>query len=158
MAIHNPKGILLGGSAVAASFTGVAFVETVIATISIPGGTIGINDLLNIQAQFSAPIGNASSVVGRVRLGGLAGAEYASLTILSGQSSAQCFRSIMTRGALNTQAGHGLNINAGTITGVAGLTSAINLSDTQTLVITGFLLNAADSIAVQMYSAELLKG
>lgn len=143
---------LLDGNNVAASLTGTT-AETVLATINLPA--LLENDVLRVESLWSSPGGNANNKTFRLRLGGIAGTQFMSITNTT-QLSMWEIRSIANRNSKSSQIGRATAAGIGASTG-AVVTSAVDTSVSTTLVLTGQLANAADSIVLERYLVELLR-
>lgn len=142
---------VLAQSAVAASVTGTAS-ETVLATIAIPAASVGVNGSLRITTLWSLT-NNANAKTLTWKIGGTS----------IGASNVPSFASnrhqieIRNRNALNSQITQGGNSAGGWgPSATANLATAIDLSVTQNLTISGTLANTADTITLEAYTVEIL--
>lgn len=145
---------LIAATAVATSVTGTT-TETILATVTIPGGVMGTGRAIEIRSAWSATGTNAKSM--RVRFGGIAGTAYmwfAPTTSLSATDE----RRIRNRGAANSQVGSAAQGAAGVSVGTGSglVTSAVDTSAAVDLVFTGQPTSAAESVTLESYEVWLL--
>lgn len=146
---------LLAKSAVAAPLTGVT-AETVLATIPVPAGLIGVNGQIKVTAFWSMTA-SANAKTPRVRLGGLAGSVMFSIpvstfavmkseTVIANRNSAasQYLISTSARGT------DGLVITA------AGTPTTVNTAVAQDLVFTGQLALGTETLTLEGYTIEYM--
>ena len=146
---------VLAQSAIAASITGTTS-ETVLATVTIPGGTMGANGTLRVTTLWSYT-NSANNKIPRIRLGGLAGTLIFSLTATTtGMYRDQ--REIHNRNAQNSQvfwgntsSGGGWGTTVGTVS-----TGSVDTSASQDLVFTAQLANTGETITLEYYLVELV--
>lgn len=129
--------------------------ETVAATIPLPGGLLGLNGSLILDAIVVAT-NNANAKTFRGRLGGtgLNGATVFTLTMTS-LASGRFLSKFTNRGAQNSQVGFLGGAGIGTSSAALG-TAAVDLSADSNLYIT--LQNAgapSDSLNIERYSVEV---
>jgi hypothetical protein len=143
---------LLAKSGTSAAVTGTA-AETVLATISIPANTIGPNGQMKINAYWTTT-SSANNKTIRVRLGGLSGsvifsavpttvANVWSSTILNdaNSTSSQFMISEVARGT-------------DSLVATVSATSAVDMTSSQSLVITGQLSTTSETITLNGYTVE----
>ncbi len=142
---------VLAQSAVPASVTGT-LTETVLATIPIPAGAMGVNGGVRIYAYWSAT-NNANAKTVSFRLGGTLVAATGSIA----NNLSMCnFQEIRNRGAFNQQmVRQNPSGPFGAATG-AIVNIAVDTSQTQNLTLTATLANAADTITLEGYTVEIL--
>jgi hypothetical protein len=145
----------LGASAAAASHTGDT-AETVLATVTIPANCMGPNGVLRIRSSWSYP-NNANVKTIRARLGGLTGTTYFASAPTTTATYSD-LRSISNRGATNSQVGSAPTASQIVASASALPTSAIDTTAATTLVFTAQCANAADTITLESYQVEVLKG
>ena len=147
----NPQFEIFNGvlaqSAVAASVTGT-LTETVLASITVPGGIVGSNGSLRITPIWTVG-NNANGKTGAVKFGGVAHATHA---LANGASAGSMF-TIRNRGVLNSQITYAGA--PGTVNTVSNTTTAINTAVDQILQITGTLTNTGDTLTLEGYTVEL---
>jgi hypothetical protein len=150
----------LAATAVPQSLTGT-LVETVLASIIVPAGIMQANGRLNIHSLFNVS-NNANVKELFIRLGGtgINGAimmhQYIATATTKGWYG---YSKISNRGAMNSQIGDPEYGNGGGQFGEFGngyYTGAVDMSQQQTLFITGKLGNVADTITLQSYEVELI--
>lgn len=148
-----PSAITLAQSAVAASVTGT-LTETVLASITIPGGMMGPNGALRISA-LDTRTSSANNKTVKVKLGAMAG--YNS-TLGAGVVGVSQITTIRNRNSVSAQVVLGASI-AGTGSSAAGpVTGSIDTSVDQVLTITGTLTNVGETITLEGYTVEVLPG
>lgn len=146
--------LLLAGSAVLASHTGNTN-ETILATVNIPAGLMGLNDQLVIRSVWTSAF-SANAKTARVRLGGIGGTAYLEYTYSTSFIN-DTLKHITARNSTSSQVG-GAPAAPGPGTGtIALVTSAIDMTAATTLVFTGQLTNTGETISLEMYSVELWK-
>lgn len=144
----------LARSAVQVPLTGTT-VETALATVSVPANAMGANGILRITPLVSNN-NSAGTKTTRVRFGGLAGTIYqssAATTTLSTRLQCQ----IHNRNATNSQVGASTAITGFGVAAGAPVTSALDTTAAQDIVISGQLSNGADNMALEAYLIEILK-
>jgi hypothetical protein len=148
--------LVLGQSAVAVPLTGTT-VETALATIIVPANAMGPNGRLRIQTTWTMTNGVDDKFL-KVRFSTITGTQYMVVTATT-SSTFQSLTIIANRGATNSQVSGGQNgvtvFGAGT---GALVTSAVDTTAATTVVITGQLENAVDTMALESYLVELLPG
>lgn len=128
--------------------------ENVLATITIPAGAIGANGLLDIFLKVTAT-NDASSKTIRGRLGGIGGSVvFAQATVSFATAEARF--TMENRNSESSQLG-GRSGSAGGIGGSANAfqTSTVDTTVETTLVLTGQLADAADTLTLESYSVHL---
>lgn len=148
----NNKVKTLAQSAVQATHTGDT-VETTLATITIPGGTMGINDALRVSALWDGT-DSANNKSYRVRLAG--GAPFISL-IATTNGCTSAHRILHNRGAANSQIcmpQFGFTHTWST----APFTSAVDMTSDQDITITVQLASAGETAGLEAYQIELMSG
>lgn len=146
---------VLAASAVGVSHTGDTS-EQVLATITMPGGAMGPNGALRITSIFGHT-GSANSKTLRFRLGGVSGAEVMTLTATT-TSGVMTQRLVQNRNSQALQVGGpALASNAFGLAG-APMTAAVDMSTDQTIVISGQLANASETITLESYLVEVAYG
>lgn len=148
---------LLAASAVAASHTGDTD-ETVLATITVPAGAMGVNGVIRVTALFTLTSSGNNKTV-RMRLGGISGTAFLG-PIYTTTATTRIEGQVANRGAVNSQIGGSPTTNAIAFGNAAGavVTGAVDTSQAQTIVISGQLASGADTITLESYTAELLNG
>lgn len=144
------QSFILAKSAIASSITGTV-AETTLATIQLPGGSLGSNGQLRISTLWSVT-SNANNKQLRTRFGG---AQLSSLGITTSLSVNHA-QWIANRGAPNLQV---TVFNATQPYGVSASavqTFTIDTSVDQVILITGQLANTGDTITLENYLVELL--
>lgn len=148
--INAPR--ILAQSAVPASVTGT-LVETVLASIVVPGAIMGPNGVLRITSTWSHP-NNANIKRLIVNLGG-ATFQFISATTTN---TSELLRTIRNRAAVNSQVSAGSSAAGAGSTGAVKVTAAINTAVDQVLTLSGLLADIADTITLEGYTVEVLPG
>jgi hypothetical protein len=144
---------VLAASAVAVSHTGDTD-ETALASIDLPGGAMGPNGALRVSTQWGYT-NSANSKTKRYRLGGLGGSTIMAITANT-SASAQHQRTIQNRNAEDAQVSAGAGFgNSFGMSGNTPATTAIDTSADQTLVISGQLANAGETLTLESYLVEV---
>jgi hypothetical protein len=148
---------VLSQSAVSSSVTGTTS-ETTLASVTIPGGSLGQNGALRIE--FSASwTANTNVKTVTVKLGGT------SIGIFSRsggtETGARSQITVRNRGAQNSQVVSlpgSTTVVFGVFTSTYPLTLSKDMSQDQTLTITGTLANGADTVTLESYLVEVIPG
>lgn len=150
------RGLQSPGVRAQSSVTGMAVTgttnETTLASIIIPANMLGINGMLRITALWSYT-NSANNKTLRVNFGGTTWFNQVQTTTASAQSMTM----IRNRGAANSQVGYA--ISAGSAfgsTSVANPTAAIDTTASQSITITGQLVNTGETITLESYTVEVL--
>lgn len=142
----------LASSAVAVSVTGTTN-ETVLATITIPAGAMGINGGVMIHSAWTIT-NNANTKTLRIRLNGIAGTAYLSQSPASVLSFIDFGRRIRNRNSASSQVG--IINSTGSTSGGAVVTSSIDTTVSVDLVITAQLGVGTDTATLESYEVWLL--
>lgn len=142
---------VLAQSGVAASVTGTSS-ETVLATYTLKGGTMGPNGA--VRVSFAATHTNsANNKTYYVRIGSMLFATLNTTTTATVQEA----RLVRNRGNEASQ----VSFNGGTgavVSTVAMATGSVNTKNDQLLTISGQLGSASETITLEGYTIELLPG
>lgn len=142
---------VLAQSAVPASVTGTT-TETTLATINIPAGAVGPNGSLSITTLWTMT-NNADTKTTRIRLAGQGYLAFAAASVMAQQS----VTIIRNRNAYNSQIGYNSASSTGLgSTGSSNTASTVDMSQAQSLTITGQLGTSTDTITLEGYTVELL--
>jgi hypothetical protein len=126
--------------------------EDTLATISVPANAMGPNGMLRITTQWSCT-SNANNKTARIYFGGTKFTEPAAFT--TGNSSA-LLTQIRNRNATNSQIAHCLvGSGWGTVAGTV-VSSAIDTTAAQNIVITGQKAVSGDTLKLEGYTIEIL--
>jgi hypothetical protein len=153
---NTPIWRQIAHSAVAASHTGNT-TETVLATISIPAGSMGPNGMLRVTTLWSMT-NTANNKTFRVRLGGASGTQFLNQAIA--QASYQDHRLIRNRNSQSSQ----ICSPAGGMVGGFGVTTgtlasgAVDTSAAQDLVLSAQLANSGETVTLESYTVEVCYG
>lgn len=153
---NSPGTRVLAQSAVPSSITGT-LTETVLATITVPANSMGPNGSLSIVSTWSCTT-SANNKIFKLRFGGIGGTQYGNVTVTANQS-AKDQRDIFNRNAANSQIGgpSGATGGWGGSSAVA-VTSALDTTADQTLVLTGTLTNTGETITLEAYRVMISYG
>lgn len=143
---------LLAASAVAASITGT-LTETALATIAVPPGAMGLNGGLQVWTTWTVT-NSANNKTLRVRLGGIAGAQYMA-NVLTTSTSFNDIRRIRNRNSASSQVGGPASGTFGAA-GAAVVTSSLDTAAAQDISITAQLASAGETITLESYEVWLL--
>lgn len=147
------REIILASSAVQLSHTGNTN-ETTLATITIPAGTMGANDMIEVTTLWSFT-NNANVKTPRVRLGGVSGTAFYGPGPASNVQIYSQIR-IRNRGVQNSQLGYSASAQTSYSASAGALvTSAIDMGSAQDLVFSGQLANSADTISLESYDVSI---
>lgn len=147
---------VIAASAVAAAHTGDTN-ETALATITIPGGSMGANGVLRITATWSMT-NSANSKTIRYRLGGIGGSALRTYGFTTTGSYRESIM-IANRNSEASQLGGppGTSVPGGFgLTSGAFVTGTVNTANDQDFVISGQLANSGETITLESYTVELL--
>ena len=148
----SPADRVLGASGVAA--TGAADTnENILATITVPGGSLGPNGSLRIVTLWGVN-NNVNVKTGRVRFSGIGGTVYGSIALAS-QVQGVLQTKISNRGSLASQVGGDAAVSFGVSTN-ALVTSSVDTSADTTVVITGQKATGGDTFRLDSYLVELM--
>lgn len=142
--------VTLAQSAVASSVTGTLS-ETVLASVTIPGGMMGPNGALRVTATWSYT-NSANTKRPIVNFGGV---QFQSIPF-STVASSETERTIRNRGATNSQVCVGLAATGFSSTSSATITSSIDTRVDQVLTLSGTLANITETITLEGYTVEVL--
>jgi len=155
--LYTGSGGLLAKSGAASALTGSTS-ETTLATITIPANTLGTNGFLRVTSLWTMT-NNANNKTPRVRLGGLSGTQLASLALTT-IANARLETVLIAANATNAQVATTWEPR-GTdqlVSGAASIvSSAIDMTASQDLVLTGQLANSADTLTLVGYIVEYAK-
>ena len=152
--------ILLSQATVGVAVTGTTS-ETVLATITIPAGAMGLNGRIEVWSTWTNnSSGNSKSFAARFGASGAGtgGTQIwgsANTTNLGGCS----FQGVCNRNSLSIQIGVGSlggNSGVGSASPSAPPTMAVNTANASEVVLTGTLANAGDTITLEAYRAWLM--
>lgn len=145
----------LATSAVSATLTGTTS-EVVIATVTVPAGAMGANGALEAVVTIQSS-SSASTKTSRIRFGGIGGTAYMSNAVTTTPLTMQHYQRITNANSQAVQVG-GFSSTVGGFqgSGSAPVTGALDTSTNTTLVITGQLTSAADTITVSSYTVRAL--
>lgn len=129
--------------------------ENTLATVTVPGGALGLNGRLRVTALFTVT-NSVNNKVLRVRFSGISGTIYHTVTLTT-NASYKVEADIANRGATNSQVGGMASIGGGWGTsGSAVITSAVDTTADTTLLITGQKVTAGETLTLESYLVELI--
>lgn len=138
--------IVVAQSGAAQTLTGSTS-ETTLATITIPAGVLGPNGQVEVEALWSCT-NSANNKTCRVKFGGTA---FTS-AVLTTSAGVQTHTRIANRNATNSQ----VSLGATAVTGFGGTsatatTGAVDTTADVTLLLTGQLASAAETLTLESY-------
>ncbi len=147
------KIIVVAASAVAVPLTGSTN-ETTLATVTIP--PLGPRDRLRVTDVWSFNAANANVKTGRIKLGGQTLGSSVGTNFLN----LAHFTDICNRNAQNAQIARANPTGYGGWGGSTGavFTGTVDTSIAQDLIITGQLASGADTMTLESYLIELIRG
>lgn len=128
--------------------------ETVLATLTLPGGTLGPNGSIQADALFSVNNSAGAKTV-RFRFGGISGMVFGA-SVGSTSIGGRATGLMQNRNNISAQIGSANNAFVAATT--AHNTGALNTANAQDIVITGQLATGTDSITLEGYSIRIEPG
>lgn len=145
---------VLGRGSTSVSHTGNTS-ETVLATVTLPAAAMGPNGRVNGKCTFNFT-NSADSKTLRVRLGGIGGTMFSEVVRGAGDQGYTFAFGFANRNANNSQVGDNVLNSNGFGTHTSALpTGAIDTNSTQTIVITGQLASAGNTISLESFQIDL---
>lgn len=147
---------LLAATAVAASVTGTTS-ETVLATVSIPPGAMGLTGAIEVRTIWSGTA-SANNKTYRVRLGGASGSQVLSI-VLTTTPNLSDVRRLRNRNSASSQlcsAGGGGPVGGFGSTDSSIVATSINTAVAQDLVISAQLAISSETATLEGYEVWLL--
>jgi hypothetical protein len=141
---------VLASTAVAVSHTG-DLTDFTLATIAIPGNSMGLSGAIRVTTQWSMT-NNANSKTLNIKYAGTA---YLASTLAS-NASARIQSQWQNRNATNSQVGNSTIQGNFSGNANAAITTAVDSTADQNITLTGQLANAADTITLESYLVELI--
>lgn len=123
--------------------------ENVLATITVPANTLGLNGSVEILTTWSMT-NSANAKTTRVRFSGAAGTEFQSRVITT-QVSSQQVTSISNAGAANAQRGMGLGSPGNGETTNAIVSGSVDTTVDTTIVISGQKASSGETLTLVKY-------
>lgn len=127
--------------------------EDTLATVTIPGGSLGPNGILVVNSTWSMT-NNVNNKTMKVKFGGTT---FVSQTVAS-QAAFQHQARVRNRNAVASQVGFGFTATSFGNTTVAVITAALNTAIDRDVVFTGQLANTGDSLVLEGYDIEAIYG
>lgn len=149
-----PSPLVLAQSAVAVSHTGNTS-ETTLASVTIPSGAIGPNGRVRVNTTWTRNTGGAGNTTARVYFGATA---YTDVPVSTTNQTFRFQTEIANRNSASSQVGASANYLGFGQTTAAKVTSSIDTTAAVTLSIKGLLANPGDTITLESYSVEVLRG
>lgn len=140
-------GVMITRTAVAVPFTG-SVSESIVATATIPAGLVSSTGVIKYSAALATGTLTGTYTL-QVRLGGLGGTVISTIPSAGGSSFQRIFGDIAARGATNSQISWGWGKLGSANQNVADTASAIDMTVSQTLVVTVTLTNSADTVTFE---------
>lgn len=158
---YENNHIILGCSGSAVALTGTAS-ETILATIPIAAGALGLNGAVRVTAYFSMT-NNANNKTPRIRFGasgaGTSGASIQGPTLAS-IAGYRTQGEIHNRASVSSQVYSPAGLGSGgwsSSTGVNPATAAIDTGAATEIAITGQLANTGDTLTLEYYLVEVFR-
>lgn len=151
--LYTGLGGVLGKSGAAAALTGSTS-ETALATVTIPANTIGANGLIRVSSLWTMTT-SANNKTPRIRLGGIGGTVIFS-TVATTIATFRLETLLIAANATNAQNTQSLSAR-GTdllITSSGNTASAVDMTASQDLVISGQLANSGETMTLLGYVVE----
>lgn len=143
---------MVGSSSTTASVTGTVN-ETVLSTVTIPGGSIGPNGIIRIYSNWSNT-NNANNKTLRIRLNGL-GTQAILGANVTASGVYSDLRQVHNVNSESSQKCSQFTFLGGLGASTTTTTAAIDTSADISLVFTGQLANAADTASIENYTVEV---
>jgi hypothetical protein len=146
--------LVMGCSGAAVSHTGNTN-ETTLATVTIPGGSMGPNGVVRVTSLWSVTNSSNNKAL-IIRFGGTSGTAYQNITVTT-VGTVHFVTLIRNRNSANSQVGHasGAGLPFGT-SGGAVTTSSVDTANDVDLVVRGTLASAGETITLESYMVEVL--
>lgn len=153
MALYLPRNPLVFASGVAVPLTGSTS-ETTLATITIPGGAMGLNGVVELVTYWTHT-NNANAKTLHVRFGGTGGTLFLNAAVAS-QASTRSLTLFSNRNSASSQVGFAAanTIGLGNAGGAA-VTATVDTSADQQLLVRATLANGADTVQLESYFCKV---
>lgn len=143
----------------AGASAGAVVTEEVLATITVPGGAMGANGVIQLFTHFSVN-NSVNNKTLRVRVGGVSGTEFMSLAISGTTIASGRLTVIANKNATNSQTaiasiGNANGVGQGT---VAPPTASVDTTASWDIVISGQKASSGDTLTLVNYFAFLYYG
>lgn len=131
--------------------------ENALATITVPGGWMGLNGILRWHAVWTYT-NSANTKTIRTRFGGVAGTIYFSIAPTTTTYSRD-FRQLQNQGAANSQKGVTAVVTSTTWASDAAsiVTSSVDTSADTSLVFSGQKASSGETLTLESYLVELIR-
>lgn len=150
-----PYVLAQSGASVSA---GAVTTEEVLATISVPGGAMGPNGIIQVFTNFSVTNSSNNKTL-RVRVGGVSGTEFFNLVLTTNVASGR-ITTIANQNSASSQTGIASVGNANGIGSgaLAVPTASVNTSNNFDIVITGQKASSGETLTLVNYFAVIYYG
>jgi len=143
----------LGATGAASALTGTT-AETALATVTVPAGAMGANGVINIVAKWQIST-SGNNKTARVRFSTISGTAFTAI-VQTTNITIKTHTVIANRGATNSQIGDAGNGTGGWAPSAgADTTAAVDTTAATTIILSGQLANAGDTITLASYDAML---
>lgn len=153
---YLPSTIRIIGSSGAASSISSGTAEAQLASIPLLGNALGANGKLRIETRWSYT-NSANNKTMRVRLGGSGGTVYMGVTVTT-TATQQWLTIIRANNSMSAQKGYSSSAAVYTATTAALVTSAIDLTASTTIYISGQPASGGETVTLEEYLVELIPG
>jgi len=148
---------MLAKSAVASATLTGTLAETALATITVPGGAMGPNGMLEVE-YLGTHSNSANAKTYRIRFGGLSGNSYCVIAPTTTNTS-HGIAYIANRNSEASQVGNSQMTQGGWGSIASGVvTNTVNTANAQDIIITGQLANTGDTMVLERYSVKISYG
>jgi hypothetical protein len=132
--------------------------ETALATVTLPASAMGANGRVFVVTHWTVT-NSVNNKTLRVRLGGIGGTAHLAF-VATTVASHRDEREICNRGVANSQVGFAATAAGGGWGQTAGavITGAIDTAAATTIVISGQLASAGETITLEAYRIEVMPG
>jgi len=155
--VDTSVGQVFSTGAITGSMNSQISTETVMATSTIPGGTLGANDAITIRASFKNNDGDPNAWVVKVRWGGISGTQLCSLSIAgSGNDTGFCDIFMRNNNSTSSQVFLGSTNNEGNSSSLFG-TASINTANDVNIVFTGSTATAGSQGTTNTLQAAFIE-
>jgi hypothetical protein len=150
----NGAARILAASAVAVNGPADAS-ENILATITIPAGTMGANGIIRVSGAC-AYTNNANTKALRGRFGGIGGTAHLSIVGMSTETGCGFLMMVANRNATNSQFGSGHAWKYNNAMQASTGTGAVDTAAATTIVLTGQKAVGGDTFTLEHYVVELI--
>ena len=151
--ISGGSWFVVASSASSSSLT-ASTSEATLASVTVPGGSLGGNGGVRVTAIYSFANATANNKTPRIRFGGTAGTIYYGANFTSA-STVRVQLEVFNVGTTNSQKGNPNSVTFGS-SGAAVTTSNIDTTQDFSIFFRGLLTDATDTIRLESYLVEVL--